>query len=286
MKNLLRIFLYVMLCFSQIYVFGAGANITWDENGIYFTTPSNAENTIIINDKSFGETAVDAIDDLRRWPVFLLPVPAGYYDIELKASTNDFKSLVYYTSTTGATTNQWNQSINNYTTDSGREVFYFDDIRCGDISGTRTADRRAWVRHSKAWSIYTDIIARNARKNEGTQAASLIADEKIRYIMICPNFDQTKNEPEKWMYESNDKLSWVYLAFSAIGHEKGPDGNVDKWNLCAPIRWNKKMYNPTLQRDRKIYGDIGLYIDVLLTNQGVVKALAGEVVDESDIIVK
>ena len=255
-----------------------GSNITWDENGIYFTTPSNAANTIIINNESFGSTIVDSVNDERRWPVFVLAVPPGYYDVELKASTNDFATLLYYTSTTGITSRWDSAAGESFTTDVGREVFYRDDIQCGNMSETQPKNNRSWIRCNKIWSIWMDMVVRNGTTNTTQISKDLMDDEKIRYIMVCPNFETAEHNPSEWMYADNENLTWIYLAFSRTDYEKGPSTTktVYKWNICNPVQWRTKKYCPTAQRERTEWGDVGLYEPLVLSADDVVKIITGE----------
>ena len=145
------------------------------------------------------------------FPVLRLELGGTWTDFELKASTNNFESLVYYVQSS---------STNAYADDPGVRVFFTDDY-----------------------------LGRSARWNESEPATAIgaqLADpvhSVVPYVLVSPSHECAVHW-RGWMSRDNTRLVWSFVRFDGIDSEKNAAGTRWHWNLVVPVEWRKERIAP------------------------------------------
>lgn len=155
---------------------------------------------------SGGSTPVN-----RTYPVLLLELGGQWTDFELKASTNNFESLVYYVQSS---------RTNAFEDDAGVAVYFTDDS---------AMDTRVWRRSALATAI-------------GDQLEDPVNGE-VGTVLVVPSHSGVASWQE-WMSEGNEQLVWSYVRFDGIDLEKNASGTQPKWNMVFPLQWREARFAP------------------------------------------
>ena len=143
----------------------------------------------------------------NNYPVILLELGGQWTDFELKASTNNFESLVYYL----------NSSTTNVSADDTNAWVYFTD----DYG----EDARQWHRATNGMAI-VDQVANTT-------------SSVVERVMVCPSH-QTQIEWSDWMWKTNNNLVWSYIRYDGISLEMNASGTKGRWNLIYPTMWREE----------------------------------------------
>jgi hypothetical protein len=147
----------------------------------------------------------------ESYPVLVLELGGPWTDFELKASTNNFESLVYYY--TG-----W--AAGGEMGDGGVWVYFTDDY---------AADVRQWRKSEWLTAI-------------GAQLADGVNSE-VRYVVVCPSHT-CGVDWRTWMSRDNEKLVWSYARVDGIGMEMNATGTKTRWNAVVPVAWRAARVAP------------------------------------------
>ncbi len=145
------------------------------------------------------------------YPVFLLELGGQWTDFELKASTNNFESLVYYV----------RSSSTNASADDGDVWIYFTDD-------------------------YSDKVLRWHKSEPATAIGGQLADavnSEVGYALVMPSHACTVDW-KSWMARDNEKLVWSFVRFDGLNLEMNATGTKSRWNLVVPVEWRKKRIAP------------------------------------------
>jgi len=145
------------------------------------------------------------------YPVLRLELGGQWTDFELKASTNNFQSLIYYVQSS---------ATNAYADDTNVWVYFTDDYG---------ADVRKWQKSSTATSI-------------GSQLADPVNSE-VEYVLVCPSHECAVDWAS-WMSRTNNRLVWSYVRFDGINLEMNATGTKSHWSLVVPVEWRKGRVAP------------------------------------------
>ncbi len=142
------------------------------------------------------------------YPVFLLPLGGAWTDFEIKASTNNFASIVYYYKS-------WTASQHATNPDPGAWVFFSDD-HAGDV--------RVWIRKT------------------ADSVSEMLSDplSVVEYVIFMPSRD---HHWEPWMSRHNPDLVWSFVRFD-YDYEMNASGTRQHWNPVQPLEWRRERYNP------------------------------------------
>ena len=147
----------------------------------------------------------------RTYPVLLLELGGQWTDFELKATTNNFESLVYYVQSS---------RTNQYADDADVWVYFTDDY---------ASDTRRWQKSAVATSI-------------GSQLADPASSE-VDYVLVCPSHTCGVNW-QGWMSETNSRLVWSFVRFDGIDLERNAAGTSAKWSMTFPVAWREARIAP------------------------------------------
>lgn len=145
------------------------------------------------------------------FPVLRLELGGQWTDFELKASTNNFQSLVYYVMSSGT---------NAYTSDASVWVYFTDDY---------AADVRKWQKSAPATAI-------------GSQLVDPVNSE-VEFAVVCPSHE-CKEAWQGWMSRTNAQLVWSYVRYDGIALEMNATGTKSHWNPVVPVEWRTARVAP------------------------------------------
>ena len=175
----------------------------WVVDGVPESEGSGSTNTVtnVVIDASADET----------FPVLRLELGDNWTDFEVKASTDNFASLIYHiVSTTNSP-----PSIG----DTNVLVFFTDDF-----SGAP----RAWRSSGVARAIYSQLSSTGSVVNS---------------VVVCPSHECGRNWQD-WMSKTNSMLKWSYCRLDMVGSERNAAGTKMRWNAIVPVEWRKTRYAP------------------------------------------
>ena len=144
------------------------------------------------------------------YPVFNLQMGGYWTDFEIKASTNNFVTLVYYYISSNNSVTNWD--------DSDTRTYYTDDY---------SDDVRRWIRATNHMLIASQLISTNT---------------VINNIIFSPSRNMIG--VDDWMTSTNTKLVWSWVRFDGLDFEKNKDGTKQRWNPIKPISWEINRINP------------------------------------------
>ncbi|MFC1453560.1 hypothetical protein ACFLQL_00080 [Verrucomicrobiota bacterium] len=175
---------------TNLFPLAAGDNITFRYEG----------GTTYIDSVASG-TAIEG-----TYPVFQLALGGRWTDFELKGTTNNFDSLVYF----------YQSSVTNALADDTNVLVYFTDDCAADV--------RKWIKQDPIHSnIYYQL--------------TLPSTSMVDYIYVFPSHDLT-NDWERWMYRTNENLIWSYVRFDGVEYETNYYNEGQHWNAAYPFTWN------------------------------------------------
>jgi hypothetical protein len=158
-----------------------------------------------------GGTNVVVTSDQGTFPVLRLELGGQWTDFELKASTNNFASLVYYVKSSG--TNAYEDDTNVW--------IYFTDDYAGDL--------RRWVKSAPGTGIWSQLV-------EPTNSV-------VGAAIVCPSHECVVNW-EGWMSPTNERLVWSYVRYDGIDLERNASGTKTRWSAAVPVEWRKQRIAP------------------------------------------
>ena len=145
------------------------------------------------------------------FPVVRLELGGQWTDFELKASTNNFASLVYYIKSSGPTPHSDDTNVWTYFTDD-----YAYDVR-------------RWVKSAAATAIASQLVDR--------------VHAEVEYVVVCPSHECAVDW-RTWMSSGNSKLVWSFVRYDGIDMEKNATGTQTHWNPIVPVEWRTARVNP------------------------------------------
>ena len=146
----------------------------------------------------------------ESYPVLVLALGGQWTDFELKASTNNFTSLVYY----------YVSSAANVIADDDDPYIYFTDDYAADV--------RKWNKAAVHTSILSQLVS---------------GESEIEYVYVFPS--HTCDIPwEGWMSKDNPKLVWSYVRFDGVNFEMNVAGTKQHWNAIRPEHWERERTTP------------------------------------------
>jgi hypothetical protein len=147
----------------------------------------------------------------RTFPVLVLELGGVWTDFELKASTDNFESLVYY-------------------------------IRSSDMV-IEAGDPDVWI-------YFTDDISLNPRKWRRAEIGVPILDQlvnpansEVAFVVVCPSHE-TAVDWTTWMFEGNSKLVWSYVRYDGADLEMNNVNSNAKWRSVVPVQWRSERISP------------------------------------------
>ena len=157
-----------------------------------------------------GGTVVVTADE-GTYPVLRLELGENWTDFEVKASTDNFSSLIYHIiSTTNSP-----PSIG----DTNVLVYFTDDC---------TSDPRQWRASGIATPIYSQLASTGS---------------VVNYVLVYPSHECGRNWQD-WMSRTNARLVWSFARLDAIGSERNVAGTKMRWNAVVPVEWRKERVAP------------------------------------------
>ena len=156
-------------------------------------------------------TQAELLVDEETFPVLRLELGGQWTDFELKASTNNFQTLVYYVMS--SETNAW-------TSDTNVWVYFTDDY---------AADVRKWQKSAPATAI-------------GDQLADAVNSE-VESVVVCPSHECAEAW-QGWMSRTNSRLVWSFVRYVGIGLEMNATGTKSHWTAAVPVEWRRSRVEP------------------------------------------
>ena len=146
------------------------------------------------------------IDTVYVYPVFELTLGGPWTDFEIKASTNNFRNLVYYYHSSA--TNSLGQD------DLDTVTYFVDDF---------VEDPRVWVFAPPHVPL-----------------ATLISNPRVEVEKVIFMPSRTcQTAADTWMWRSNTNLVWSYARYGAGAYELNAAGTKTHWNPVRPQSWEK-----------------------------------------------
>lgn len=146
----------------------------------------------------------------RTFPVLVLELGGVWTDFELKASVDNFETLVYF-------------------------------VKSSELIAQGDPD---------VWIYFTDDISLNPRKWRKAEIGVPILDQlanpansEVAYVVVCPSHE-TPLDWSTWMYESNSQLVWSYVRFDGANLEMNNIGSNSKWRSLVPVTWRSERISP------------------------------------------
>lgn len=143
------------------------------------------------------------------FPVFHLELGAGWTEVSLKASTDNFANLCYYHNTWEAVGEAG---------DNSPKVYYLDS---GSVE-------------PKALNLATNEVAIALQYSGGNSI--------ISHVVVSPSRDLTV-DADTWMNFGNSTVQWIYCRGTVADVEKDDNGKVI-WRKTEPVGWKTEQVNP------------------------------------------
>jgi hypothetical protein len=149
------------------------------------------------------------------YPVFRLDlglVDGNWTDFEIKASTNNFASMVYYYKS-------WTPTQEAAWSDPDSLTYFTDDY---------SADVRAW-----------------RCQTEGVPISAHLVDLKsvVQWVYFYPSHECAVDW-RAWMSATNSSLVWSFVRVDDVGFEMNADGTKQRWNPIRPDSWDAERTVP------------------------------------------
>lgn len=207
----------ILLIAINSYVAMAGTVV--ETNNFIFTksvTVTNvSHNTVIGND---GKTTIDGnevitsltisdfMNQTYKYPSFCLRLGGLWTDFEIKASTNNFTTLVYWYASS---------SVVGFGVDDNYPFTYFVDDYAYDV--------RKWV----STAPHTPILSYMVNTNTEVETVYFFPSRNCQY------------SANLWMWQNNSNLVWSYIRYGPVGYEKNVTGTKSHWNPIRPDSWER-----------------------------------------------
>lgn len=157
-------------------------------------------------------TQEELLADEYTYPVLRLELGGQWTDFELKASTNNFESLVYYIKSSSATAGGYD--------DTDVWTYFTDDY---------STDVRQWLKASVATAI-------------GGQLTDPV-NSVVSYVVVCPSHS-CDVDYSTWMSKTNERLVWSYVRYDGMNLETNVTGTKTRWNPVVPTEWRSGRIAP------------------------------------------
>ena len=162
-------------------------------------------------------TAEELKADEFTFPVLKLELGGPWTDFELKASTNNFASMVYYY--VSSLTNNATCSEGHLLDDPDPYTYYTDD---------HATDVRRWIPAPAHTSIWSRLLSSNT---------------VVECVYFYPS--HAGGCPwARWMSRTNAQLVWSYVRFDGVSFELNASGTRQHWNPVRPEEWVKARTVP------------------------------------------
>jgi len=142
------------------------------------------------------------------YPVFKFDlglVDGNWTDFEIKASTNNFATLLYYY-------RSWTNDFGT-NTDANPMVFFTDDY---------AADVRQWFRKTNDLAISAHLLSE---------------DSVVQSVYFYPSTNLASVPASQWMTATNPALVWSWVRVDDIGFEMNVDNSKSLWSAIQPMEW-------------------------------------------------
>ncbi len=147
----------------------------------------------------------------RTFPVLVLELGGVWTDFELKASVDNFETMVYFVKSSEA---------NVYADDPDVWVFFTDDF---------AVDSRKWIKAEVGVPILSQVVD--------------AAQSEVARVVVMPS--HTGSVPwADWMFEANSQLVWSYARFDGMDWERNAAGTQVKWRPVVPVVWRMERISP------------------------------------------
>ena len=155
---------------------------------------------------------------LLTYPKFIIPLD-GYSDFEIFASTNNFRTLLYWYDSVGPSscTNFLNSPI----ADLNAQLYY-----CNPDKGSPWP-LTAWILHNPNTSLAAEIGGNNNYQNTVILIPS----------MTTQGTNKLNDVVSTWMYPSNNTLVWSYRFRTSTGDDTNALGRLI-WHPLIPVEWS------------------------------------------------
>ena len=160
---------------------------------------------------SGGSRGVVVSVDEGTFPVLRLELGGRWTEFMLKASTDNFATVVY--EVVSAATNAAADDTNVW-------VYFCDDYR---------PDSRGWIRATNAVPI-------------GEQLADAVNSE-VTATMVFPSHECAVDW-QGWMTRTNSRLVWSYTRMDGAEFEMNSGGTRVHWSPVVPVAWVKERTTP------------------------------------------
>ena len=164
------------------------------------TNPASPATLQQLNDATVGVT-------IGSYPILILNLGGQWTDFELKASTDNFSTLVYFIdSKTLTNTTGWG--------DTNVYVYFTDDY---------ASDVRKWVKATNGLPIWTQLV-------DPTNSS-------IDCVIVMPSHTCEVGW-QIWMSDTNVNLVWSYTKQDAAGFQQNATASKpSRWNPVVPVEW-------------------------------------------------
>lgn len=146
-----------------------------------------------------------------KYPVLKLDLGGNWCDFEIKASTNNFESMVYY---------YVSSQTNSYGADDPDPfTFYLDDYN---------NDVRVWFNATPHVPILSQLID---------------STSEVEHVYFMPS-RTCGIDADTWMWQNNTNLIWSWVRFDGIDFEMNATETKQHWNPIRPERWEINRTKP------------------------------------------
>jgi len=149
------------------------------------------------------------------YPVFRLDiglVDGNWTDFEIKASTNNFESMVYYYKS-------WTPTQEVAWADTNSLTYFTDDY---------SADVRVWHQQTNGTAISSHLASTNS---------------VVQWVYFYPSHECAVDW-ETWMSSTNRSLVWSFVRVDDLGFEMNTGGTKQRWNPIRPDSWDVERTRP------------------------------------------
>ncbi|MDD5706469.1 MAG: hypothetical protein PHR35_11115 [Kiritimatiellae bacterium] len=149
--------------------------------------------------------------DEETFPVLRLELGGTWTDFEIKASTNNFETLVYYYISSG---------LNDSGCDDADPFTYYCDDHAVDV--------RRWIAVTAHSAIGGQILSPST---------------EIECVYFCPSH-ACEADWRNWMSQQDTNLVWSWVRCDGVAFEMNATGTRQHWNPVRPERWERARTVP------------------------------------------
>lgn len=185
---------------------------SFDSNGNFYAPSIQLGTNPPITNWPAGPAGTGTVATVGTYPVFKLDignVDGNWTDFEIKATTNNFATLLYYFKSWTA------QSGTN--TDTNAYVYFTDDY---------VSDVRQWWKKTNNIPVSAHLASTNS-----------VVDS----VCFYPSHDCAWSN---WMYATNTHLIWSWVRVDDLGFQNNLTGTKQHWNAIRPEAWEVERTVP------------------------------------------